>query len=310
VLRDVLCELGDGVNDLVLAADIGGTQMRAALVDSAGNVINRRSAPTPGHRHVPDALLDLIVSVASESDHPAPSHAVVALPGAVDYDEGRLLWAPHLPETWAERLSQETLSSRLGIRAYIANDADMAAVGEYTFGAGRGATDMAYLTISTGIGAGVVLAGRLSRGRYSLAEVGHTIIDVESWRDGRPGTLEELGSGSGLARLAREEGLGEIDGRAVGAAASEGNAMAIAIWKGAIAACATGIENLIMAFYPTLVVIGGGQGRRDDFFRPLRELVRARGEHHPAGLEIVPAVLGDDCGLIGAAAWERAFARA
>ncbi len=292
---------------LVLAADIGGSQMRAALVDPRGNVLLRRSAPTPGHGHVPDVLLDLIASVASESSHGAASHAVVALPGAVDYEEGRLLWAPHLPEAWAERLSRDTLSTHLALPVHIANDADMAAVGESAFGAGAGARDVAYLTISTGIGAGVVQAGRLSRGRYSLAEVGHTIIDVESWRDGRPGTLEELGSGSGVARLARSEGLGELEARAVGAAASEGNASAIAVWQGALAACAAGIENLVMSYYPSLVVIGGGMGCRDDFFHPLREQVLARAEHHPRDLAIVRSALGDDAGLVGAAGWERAF---
>jgi glucokinase len=190
---------------------------------------------------------------------------------------------------------------------YIANDADMAAVGESAFGAGAGARDVAYLTISTGIGAGVVHSGRLSRGRRSLAEIGHTIIDVEAWRDRRPGTLEELGSGSGLARLARAQGMGELDARAVGAAASEGNATAIAIWKGAIAACAAGIENLVMSFYPSLIVIGGGMGCRDDFFHPLRDLVLARAEHHPMDLALVRSALGDDAGLVGAAGWERAF---
>jgi glucokinase len=281
--------------------------MRAALIDQRGNILLRRTALTPAHGHVPDALLGLIASVRSETGHGAVSHAVVALPGVVDYEEGRLLWAPHLPESWAERLSRHTLSSQLSLPAYIANDADMAAVGEAMFGAGVGATDVAYLTISTGIGAGVVQAGRLSRGRRSLAEIGHTIIDVESWCDGRPGTLEELGSGSGVARIARERGMGELDARAVGAAASEGNTTAIAIWQDAIAACGAGLENLVMSFYPGLVVIGGGMGRRPDFFHPLRDMVLARAEHHPVDLAIVRSVLKDDAGLVGAAGWERAI---
>ena len=281
--------------------------MRAALVNTRGNVLLRRSAPTPRYGHVPDALLDLISSVAAEDAYGAASHAVVALPGAVDYEEGRLLWAPNLPEKWAERLSRDTLSSHLGLQVYVANDADMAAVGEAAFGAGAGARDVAYLTISTGIGAGVVHSGRLSRGRRSLAEIGHTIIDVEAWRDRRPATLEELGSGSGLARLAHAQGMGELDARAVGAAASEGNATAIAIWKGAIAACAAGIENLVMSFYPSVIVIGGGMGCRDDFFHPLRDLVLDRAEHHPVDLVLVRSALADDAGLVGAAGWERAF---
>ena len=190
----------------VLAADVGGTQMRAALVDHRGDILLRRSAATPGDADVPAALIDLILTVGAERAHGAASHAVVGLPGAVDYDAGRLLWAPHLPERWPDQLSDEELSTRLGLRAHIANDADLAAVGEAAFGAGAGIADVAYLTISTGIGAGVVHDGRLLRGRRSLAEVGHTVIDWRAWKEGLPSTLEELGSGSGLARMAREVG--------------------------------------------------------------------------------------------------------
>ena len=89
----------------------------------------------------------------------------------------------------------------------------------------------------------------------------------------------------------------------VAAAAAGGDARAIAIWQGAIAACAVGVSNLVMSFYPSLVVIGGGLGRREEFFGPLRELVLSRPEHHPADLTILPAALGDDAGLAGAAAW-------
>jgi len=290
----------------VLAADVGGTQMRAALVDPDGTVVLRRSAATPGHADVPAALIDLIASVGAERGHGSASHAVVGLPGAVDYEAGRLLWAPHLPERWPELLSRDELSERLGLPAHIANDADLAAVGEAAFGAGAGITDVAYLTISTGIGAGVVHGGRLLRGRRSLAEVGHTVIDWCAWREGSPSTLEELGSGSGLARLAREAGLGPLDAREVESAAARGEARAITVWQGAIAACAVGVSNLVMSFYPSTVVVGGGLGRGAEFFGPLRDLVMSRPEHHPADLTIVPAALGDDAGLAGAAAWTSA----
>ena len=184
----------------VLAADVGGTQMRAALVNAHGDVLLRESAPTPGHAAVPGALIDLIGRVGAEQGHGAASHAVVGLPGGIDYENGRLLWAPHLPEQWPALLSRDELTGRLGIPVHIANDADLAAVGEATFGSGAPGTDVAFLTISTGIGAGVVNGGRLLRGRRSLGEVGHTVIDWLAWSEGRPSTLEELGSGSGVAR--------------------------------------------------------------------------------------------------------------
>jgi glucokinase len=297
---------GDVTVQPVLAADVGGTQMRAALVDPAGNVLMRRSAPTPAEAHVPGALIDLLRAVGAENGHESPSHAVVGLPGAVDYDAGRLLWAPHLPESWPHQLSRAALTQQLGLAAHIANDADLAAVGEAFFGAGAGSTDVAYLTISTGIGAGVVHGGRVLHGRRSLAEVGHTIIDWRAWQEGRPSTLEDLGSGSGLARLALEQGLGALSARGVARAAAEGDAAASAVWGSAIAACAVGVGNLIMAFYPSTVVIGGGIGRRDDFFAPLRDLVQRRAQHFPADLSIVPSQLDDDAGLVGGAAWTAA----
>jgi glucokinase len=290
----------------VLAADVGGTQMRAALVDARGAVLLRDSAVTPGDAAVPAALIDLIQRVGAEHGHGTASHAVVGLPGGVDYGAGRLLWAPHLPAQWTKALSHDELSARLGLPVHIANDADLAAVGEATFGAGARGTDVAFLTISTGIGAGVVNRGRLLRAGRSLAEVGHTVIDWRAWHEGRPSTFEELGSGSGVARQAREAGLGAVDARAVEAAARAGDLTAKEILQDAITACAAGVASLVFSFYPDTVVIGGGLGRSEEFFGPLREMVMARLERHPDDLVIVPSSLGDDAGLAGAAAWEAA----
>jgi glucokinase len=290
----------------VLAADVGGTQMRAALVDPAGTVLLRRTVATPAEADVPASLTDLIASMAAERGHGAASHAVVGLPGVVDYQAGRLLWAPHLPEQWPEQLSTEGLTAHLGLPVSIANDADLAAVGEAWFGAGSRSSAVAYLTISTGIGAGVVHAGRLLHGARSLAELGHAVIDWRAWRDCAPSTLEELGSGSGVARLAREAGLGDIGARGVQAGAAAGDPKAVALWEQAIAACAAGVSALVMSFYPSTVVIGGGLGRQDEFFDPLRTMVLQRPGHHPDDLAIVRSALGDDAGLSGAAAWVRA----
>ncbi len=290
----------------VLAADIGGTRMRAALVDVDGTVLLRATAPTPGQSAVPAALIDLICSVGAEEGHGPVSSAVVGLPGGIDYAAGKLMWAPNLPEQWPQLLSRDELSASLGLPVHIANDADLAAVGEATFGAGALGTDVAFITISTGIGAGVVNGSRLLRGRRSLAEVGHTVIDWRAWQQGRPCTVEELGSGSGMARLAREAGLGAVGAHEVEAAALEGEPRAVGIWRDAIAACSAGVNSLVMSFYPDTVVIGGGVGRRPEFFDPLRELVLGHREHHPVDLAIVASTLGDDAGLAGAAAWETA----
>jgi glucokinase len=290
----------------VLAADIGGTQMRAALVNSQGRILLRHTVPTPAQADVPASLTELLASVAAIRDHGAPSHAVVGLPGAVDYTSGRLLWAPNLPKQWPAQLSAESLSAHLRLPVNIANDADLAAVGEATFGAGAGSDAVAYLTISTGIGAGVVLDGCLVRGARSLAELGHVVVDWRAWRDGEPCTVEDLGSGGGVARMAAGAGLGTIRAHDVRARAEAGEPRAVAVWEQAIAACAAGVSNLVMSFYPSTVVIGGGLGRQRGFFEPLRDTVLQRPRHHPDDLTIVRSLLGDDAGLSGAAAWVNA----
>lgn len=289
---------------VVLAADVGGTQMRAALVGADGRVAVRQTAPTPQHSDVPGALIDLIAGVAARAGGSGLSHAVVGLPGAVDYEAGRLLSAPHLPVEWTDSLSADQLSRHLGLEVHVANDADMAAVGEAAFGAGRGIDDVvAYLTVSTGIGAGVVNKGRLEHGRQSYGELGHSVIDWRAWRQGLPGTLEELASGSGIARQAREAGLGRMDAQAVLRAALDDVDAARTLWEDAVTACAAGVCNLVLAFAPRVVIVGGGIGRRGEFFEPLRKVVLQRSENRPVEPSIVLAALGDDAGLAGAAAW-------
>jgi glucokinase len=292
---------------VVLAADVGGTQMRAALVDARAKILTRRSAETPRHGDVPHALIELITEVARDRTFGDVTEAIVGLPGAVDYEEGHLLWAPNLPEQWPKRLSRDELTTALGMPTSIANDADLAAVGEARYGAGAGSADVAFLTISTGIGAGIVQSGKLVHGIRSLAELGHTVIDVRAWREGRPSTLEELASGSGLSRLGREAGLGEVTARDVLAAARRGDRRAAALCEDAIAACAIGVTNLVLSFYPSTVVVGGGLGLRDEFFAPIRDLCLRRYEY-PGTPLIVRASLGDDAGLVGAAGWSQALA--
>ncbi len=107
-----------------------------------------------------------------------------------------------------------------------------------------------------------------------------------------------------MARQAREAGLGDLDAAAVAAAADEGDPAATSIWSAAIAAGAAGVANLIMCFSPSLVVIGGGLGRRDQFFRPLRQLVMRHRAQYPDDLDVVASGLGDDAGLVGAARWQ------
>lgn len=190
----------------------------------------------------------------------------------------------------------------------LANDADLAAVGEAYFGAGKSVEDMVYMTISTGIGAGVVLGNRLVHGRRSLAEVGHTVIERLAFGLGRPATLELLGSGTATARLALEAGL-EVDGVGLRPLVQAGDQAAIAVWDSVVLAACVGVTNLVELFAPSMVVLGGGVGLSEGFLDAIRS--RMAQVPSPGGpgsdADLVAAALGDDAGLSGAGAWHRAF---
>jgi glucokinase len=284
-----------------LAVDLGGTWMRAAVVDGDGRLIARRAEATPRDAACPDALVALVAELLDCGDL---AHAVIGLPGRVDYRRGRLEWAPNLPPHWPSALDQRQLSERLGVRVSLANDADLAAVGESFFGAGRGYDDVAYMTISTGIGAGVLLRRRLVAGTRSLAEVGHTIIDVAALRRGEPATLEELGSGTALGRRATAAGL-PSDGARIVELVHAADPDAIRLWHDIVSAIGTGVANLALVFTPQVIVLGGGVGRNGDLLLPrVRQYLETYGPQDlPTPIQVVVAELGDDAGLAGAAAW-------
>jgi glucokinase len=288
-----------------LAVDLGGTHMRCARVLADGTIEDRRIQPTPHDGSGTDVLVALLRDVATAAPCQA---AVIGVPGRVDYRGGRLEYAPNLPPGWAANLSEAILSAAVGLPTSLANDADLAAVGEAYWGAGRQFSDVVYLTISTGIGAGVVLAGRLVHGRRSLAEIGHTIIALDRQRSGQPATLEELASGTALGRAAAAAGLGPL-GADVTAAVASGNPAATTVWDNLVSAAAAGLVNAAWLFSPEVIVVGGGLGLIGDvLLDPLRAAVTQLGP--PAvdpPIQVVAAALGDDAGLAGAAGWGRAF---
>jgi len=230
---------------------------------------------------------------------------VIALPGVVNYRDGFLEHAPNLPADWAPQLNRAGLEAHLGVPVELANDADAAAVGEALFGAGRSYQDVVYLTVSTGIGAGVVLGGRLVAGARSTAEVGHTILDLRARQEGRPSTLEELGSGTALGRFAAAVDL-PSDGAQILELVRSGDRQARRVRDGVVDAVAAGVHNLVHLFAPDVVVLGGGVGRTGDLLEPVRDAVRSHAEEgRVTPVQVVGAVLGDDAGLVGAAGWRR-----
>ena len=273
----------------ILACDLGGTQLRTAVVEADGDVAHRRATPTP--KGDPGALASVLrdgLADAGEIDG-----AVVGVPGPIDYAAGAPTMLVNLP-AWEGHVSAASLSDTLGLDVLLANDADLAALGEHRYGAGRGFDDVAYVTVSTGVGAGVVLGGRLVRGRLSLAELGHTVIDRHTME-----TVEDLGSGTALGRLAGEGAA------AVSARAQKGDEAAAAMFGKAADALAVGVFNLVHLFSPQVVVVGGGMSQAGNLLlEPVRQALGACAASCPASrASVVRAAAGDDAGLKGAAAY-------
>lgn len=294
----------------VLALDLGGTQLRTAVAVRDGGLIARRST------HTPRALEDVVracvaelrasLAAAVEAGTPAPHMLAISAPGPLDPADGVLLDPPNLDHgLWGFGLAA-ALGDELSLPAALERDTQVAALAEGDFGAGRGLTDYVYLTVSTGIGGGVVSGGQLLRGPDGLAgELGHLTIEM----DGPPcgcgarGHLEAISSGTGIARAAREAGMGDLEARDVAAAEERGDSTAAIIMDHARRAFAAAVVSIVDVFNPQRVIVGGGlaAGQGERLLGPAREAVRRHAfARQAARVDIVPAQLGDDVGLIGA----------
>jgi glucokinase len=307
----------------VLALDIGGTKLAAGVVDGSGHVHSFLVAPTRtdhGPEQALERLFELGRRAVAESDVGWEEiHAVgIGCGGPLDAAAGVLLAPLHLPG-WRDVPITALAEAAYERPALLENDATAAAAGEHRYGAGRGVRNMVYLTISTGVGGGVVVDGRLYRGAGGNGgELGHVTID---WRGrpcrgcGRRGCLEAYVSGTSIAERAREalaagdgasslRGLDELTAEHVAAAARAGDALAGAVWDETLAALACGLTSIVNLFEPELVVVGGGVSRTgEQLLGPVRGRVNADTVRPVGGeLTIVCSALGERVGVVGAAA--------
>jgi predicted NBD/HSP70 family sugar kinase len=283
----------------VLAIDLGGTKTLAALVAGA-EVLESRRAETPRHASA-DAWLDAIAKLVLDWSSRYPS-AGIAVTGSVA--DGK--WWALNPSTLSVPIEfplVERLSALLGVPVNAANDAQAAAWGEYRHGAGKG-RDMVFLTISTGIGGGIVLGGALRKGRNGLA--GHIgVVKLETAAG--PRMLEEIGSGSALSRLAAESDC-LLDPPAIFAAAEARAGWALALIDTVVAPVARVIAGLQLTLDPDIFVIGGGIGLSPLYLVRLQAaLDQAVTDYRP---NIVAAALGDYAGIIGIADLTQSAGRA
>ena len=296
--------------EAVLALDLGGTQLRTAVVLRDGTVLGRIATRTP--RAAADELvaactrqlratLDAVGDVA-----PRPVALGISAPGPLDPYTGVLIDPPNLDRSlWGFALA-DRLAAQLGIRAVLERDTQVAVLAEGEFGAAQGLTDYVYLTVSTGIGGGVVSGGRLLRGADGLAnELGHMSVDIDGppCGCGASGHLEAIASGTGIANAARIGGLGEIDAREVAEREDEGDAVAARIMERAREAFAAAAVSIVDLYNPQRIIVGGGIaiGQAERLLGPARaSIARHAFRRQAERVEVVLAQLGDDVGLIGA----------
>jgi glucokinase len=292
--------------DVALAVDLGGTRLRAALVDREGRVTHRQSLPTPateGAEAVVAAIARACHTVLSESAVTCDLKIGLCAPGPLDAKRGIALATPTIRGFTGFPLRQ-AVKDAVGLDVAIENDGPCAALGEWTCGAGRGTSDFVYVTISTGIGGGIVSGGRLLRGRLGLAgHIGHIPIKPDGGAIcfcGQPGCWEAEASGSALQRKARNAGYSSLENAIDRASRDE--ASAVAFTEAAADDIALGLVAVIHVLSPQRVVIGGGVANAFDVLAPLiRRRVDARLMPPFRGVEIARSMLGDDTGLVGAA---------
>lgn len=306
----------------IIGVDVGGTLLRAARYDEDLNQLERVEQPTRAERGV-DVVLDRLYETIRQVLPEDPDDLLgigIALPGPLDAKNGILIAPPNLPikNTPIVALVEQNVAKPV----FIGNDADLAGLAEFTRGAGQGTSTMIYMTLSTGIGGGVIIDGKLRTGRGQGGEVGHMVIEPDGpmCACGHRGHLEAVASGTAIARIARERlsageessvrdrvngELADVSARVVAEAAQAGDAMAREIFTQAGRYIGAHIASLMMLLHPDMFVLGGGLTKSGPLlFDPLHEAVRAHAMHprYYENTPIVRAQLGGEVGLIGAAA--------
>ena len=311
----------------ILGVDIGGTKIAAAIATICGDIVVRGRNPTQAQSG-PDAVINNILATMEETIASAkinPSQLLgigIAVAGIVDGDNGKVVFSPNLPG-WHEIPLGDIVQQRFGVPVYMGNDATIAALGEWHFGLKREVANLIYITISTGIGGGIIANGKPYTGACGAAgEIGHMIIDVNGplCSCGNIGCWEALASGTALAKEAAKQiaegaetsiaeltggDISKIDARIVFLAAKQGDELAKELISRLGYYFGIGLVNLVNIFNPELILVGGGVAKMGDLlFQPAIKVVRERAFSTVVNtVEIKPAILGDDSGVLGAVAF-------
>lgn len=312
----------------VLAIDLGGTKILAALIVD-GKITFKDYSPThavEGLHMVIKHIFEAIDRILGQTSRDlSQMHSIsIAAAGAIDTKNGIVTLSPNLPG-WYNVPLAKMVGEKYPIKTYLIHDAAAAALGEHRYGAGKGVRNLVFLTISTGIGGGIIINNKLYEGAAGAAgEIGHMTIDIHGPKCpcGNTGCLEMLASGIAMAREAVrlikageksslvEMVKGKLDtitAREIAIAVEQGDSLAIAAVNWAATNLGVGLVNLVNIFNPEMIIIGGGVSNFGErLLEPARKIVKERAFPLPAQMvKIVRAKLGEDAGIIGAAVYAR-----
>ena len=304
--------------DVMISVDLGGTRVRSARLDHQLNILERHETLTladEGLEATLDRVKDLIQNVWPQNEDCVVGIGVSA-PGPLNPTTGVVVAPPNLPG-WHNVPLKDQIEDAFGVPVYVGNDANVAALAETARGAARGYRHVIYITVSTGIGSGMIIDGRLLLGKEGLAgEAGHIVIVTTS---DRVTDLEEEAAGPALADQARAQinagvsstildlvagDLDRITGKHVGQAAAQGDSLALGIVQRAGRLLGLGVVSLLHLFNPEILVIGGGVSKTGELlFAPMRAAIQehALDTAYWQNLSIEQAALDEDVSIIGAA---------
>lgn len=298
------------------AVDVGGTNTRVALYPETGiEPIIQKRIPTHGEGSVVDRIASLIAELWPSED--TVQAIGIAAPGPIDPKAGIIFSAPNISE-WKNLPLQKLLEDRFHVPVSLGNDANLAALGEWKFGAGIGYHNLIYMTLSTGIGGGVIIDDRLLLGAQGLAaELGHITVvpDGPMCNCGHRGHLEAVASGPAIARYVREklalgwpsslQGIESPTAEDVSRAAHQGDEFSIQVLQRAGAMIGQALADYLHIFNAEIFILGGGLTHSGDFLLKPLELALRHGVmsvEYVRNLVITAPALGDDAGLLGALA--------
>ena len=309
----------------VVAVDVGGTKITAAVITRKGEMLSRTYRLTLA-REGPQKVINHMVDAVQRSlrkaglDLSAIGGVGVAAAAIIDIGRGLVSEAPNLPR-WRNIPLRDRLEESLGKPVFLLNDASAAALGEHRMGAGRGLDNLIYITVSTGIGGGLVINGQLYNGTDGCAaEIGHMIvlIDGPACKCGRCGCLEAMASGTAIARMAQQRlaaggksrlaelargKIEDVTAELVAQAARRKDGLALSVIDEAAGYLGIGLANLVNIINPQMIIMGGGVSKMGTMlFRPARKSMREHAFKLPARtVRVIRPRLGMDAGLMGAA---------